>query len=213
MALKSGVFIVAPCPHDGRCPLENTGKYCHFVQRLERTSSQRAYKRSKGEPLRGFEDEKFCYVAFRRGQRTRGAWPLDDMKFETLKELHAKRNPEDLEIDLEDYMKMQSVETPPHEEIDPVSYDSDVIESDAIDEDIDEEGDEEESVRADLGGGWGRIIFTPVRRGRQVAMNVCRSTKRDGSEGAFERVVVTKSKNPNLHHQAKRSLWGDLWPY
>lgn len=32
------------CPHDGPCPLEKTGKYCHFVQRLERTSSQRAYK-------------------------------------------------------------------------------------------------------------------------------------------------------------------------
>jgi ribosomal protein RSM22 (predicted rRNA methylase) len=25
-------------------------------------------------------------------------------------------------------------------------------------------------------------------------------------------VVVTKSKNPTLHHQAKRSIWGDLWP-
>ncbi|KAI3422941.1 uncharacterized protein J3R85_011449 [Psidium guajava] len=210
--LKSGAFIVAPCPHDGRCPLENTGKYCHFVQRLERTSSQRAYKRSKGEPLRGFEDEKFCYVAFRRGQRPRGAWPLDDMKFETLKELHAKRNPEDLEIDLEEYMKIQSVETP-HEETDPVSYDSDVVESDAVDDDIDEEGDREESIHADLGGGWGRIIFSPVRRGRQVAINVCRSTQRDGSEGAFERLVVTKSKNPNLHRQARRSLWGDLWPF
>ncbi|KAK3030632.1 hypothetical protein RJ639_035836 [Escallonia herrerae] len=73
VALKSkrGAFIVAPCPHDGACPLDNTGKYCHFVQRLERTTSQRAYKRSKGEPLRGFEDEKFCYVVFRRGQRPR----------------------------------------------------------------------------------------------------------------------------------------------
>jgi ribosomal protein RSM22 (predicted rRNA methylase) len=42
--LKSGAHIVAPCPHDGKCPLENTGKYCHFVQRLQRTSSQRSYK-------------------------------------------------------------------------------------------------------------------------------------------------------------------------
>lgn len=28
-------------------------------------------QRSKGEPLRGFEDEKFSFVAFRRGQRPR----------------------------------------------------------------------------------------------------------------------------------------------
>lgn len=30
---------------------------------------------------------------------SREAWPLDGMKFETLKEQHARRNPEDLEID------------------------------------------------------------------------------------------------------------------
>ncbi|XVF10349.1 hypothetical protein REPUB_Repub07fG0175100 [Reevesia pubescens] len=67
--LRSGAFIVAPCPHDGNCPLEKSGKYCHFVQRLQRTTSQRAYKRTKGDSLRGFEDEKFSFVAFRRGQR------------------------------------------------------------------------------------------------------------------------------------------------
>lgn len=99
-----------------------------------------------------------------------------------------------------------------------VLYESDILESDINDEVIhdseeEEGGGEEEPVRADLGGGWGRIIFSPVRRGRQVAMDVCRSTKRDGSEGAFEHIVVTKSKNPTLHHQARRSLWGDLWPF
>ncbi|OWM85187.1 methyltransferase-like protein 17, mitochondrial [Punica granatum] len=213
--LKTGAFVVAPCPHDGPCPLEKTGKYCHFVQRLERTSSQRAYKRSKGEPLRGFEDEKFCYVAFRRGQRPGEPWPLDGMTFETLKEQHAKRKSEDLEIDLEDLLKMQTIDAPSDVK-DPVLYESDILESDINDEindDGQEEGGEEETTQADLGGGWGRIIFSPVRRGRQVAMDVCRSTKRDGSEGAFEHIVVTKSKNPMLHHQARRSLWGDLWPF
>ncbi|KAI3740345.1 hypothetical protein L2E82_30773 [Cichorium intybus] len=39
-----GAHIVAPCPHDGACPLDNTGKYCHLVQRLQRTTSQLAYK-------------------------------------------------------------------------------------------------------------------------------------------------------------------------
>jgi hypothetical protein len=77
------------------------------------------------------------------------------------------------------------------------------------------EGDdeEEESVCADLRGGWGRIIYSPMRRGKQVQMDVCRSTKRDASEGTFERIVVTQSKNPALHFQARRSLWGDLWPF
>ncbi|XVF12914.1 hypothetical protein REPUB_Repub08aG0161100 [Reevesia pubescens] len=37
--LRSGAFIVAPCPHDGRCPLEKSGKYCHSVHRLQRTTT------------------------------------------------------------------------------------------------------------------------------------------------------------------------------
>ncbi|KAL7167783.1 hypothetical protein ACSBR2_038277 [Camellia fascicularis] len=208
--LKTGAFVVAPCAHDGHCPLDNTGKYCHFVQRLERTTSQRAYKRSKGEPLRGFEDEKFCFVAFRRGRRPRELWPLDGMKFETLKEQHAKRNPEDLEIDYEDQFESEGEDVP--YEDDPISYDSDIIETDAITEN-DEEEEEQETAHADLGSGWGRIIYTPVRRGKRVEMDVCRATNRDGSEGSFERIVITQSKNPTLHHQARRSLWGDLWPF
>uniref|UniRef100_A0A2N9HRZ9 Methyltransferase n=1 Tax=Fagus sylvatica TaxID=28930 RepID=A0A2N9HRZ9_FAGSY len=215
VAQKHGAFIVAPCPHDGQCPLARTSKYCHFVQRLERTSSQRAYKRSKGDPpLRGFEDEKFCFVAFRRGQRPSEPWPLDGMKFETLKEQHAKRNPEDLEIDYEDLIKLQQeAEDIPYEEVDPATYDSDVMDTDAADQDDEDEEEQEETTSADLGGGWGRIIFSPVRRGRHVTMDVCRSTKQDSSEGSFERVVVTQSKNPTLHHQARKSLWGDLWPF
>ncbi|XP_077245658.1 copper ion binding / methyltransferase isoform X5 [Tasmannia lanceolata] len=211
-AVKSGAFVVAPCAHDGACPLENSGKYCHFVQRLERTSSQRAYKRSKGEPLRGFEDEKFCFVALRRGERPREAWPLDGMKFDTLKEQHAKRNPEDLIIDFEDQFGSEFEDAPYEEEdLSPTTYASDFTETDTMNEN--EELDEKEAAHADLGSGWGRIIFSPVRRGKQVSMDVCRSTKRDGSEGSFHRVVITQSKNPTLHLQARRSLWGDLWPF
>ncbi|XVE64642.1 hypothetical protein DITRI_Ditri07aG0116800 [Diplodiscus trichospermus] len=209
--LRSGAFIVAPCPHDGRCPLEKSGKYCHFVQRLQRTTSQRAYKRSKGDPLRGFEDEKFSFVAFRRGQRPQESWPLDGMKFETLKGLRAKRNPEDLEIDHEDLVSMEETTAIIPYEVDPSAYDSDVMEADNVD-DIDEDQIEEEAVNADLGGGWGRIVFPPVRRGRQVHMNICRPTNQDASEGSFDHEVITQSKNPILLNQARKSFWGDLWP-
>lgn len=213
VTLESGAFIIAPCPHDGACPLTKTGKYCHFVQRLQRTTSQRAYKRTKGgKPLRGFEDEKFSYVAFRRGERPREPWPLDGMKFETLKEQHAKRNPEDLEIDYEDQFESEI-----EKEDDLIPYHSDVTgtETDGItdyEEGAEGEG-EAETPSADLGSGWGRIIHSPIRRGRRVEIDVCRATSQDATEGSYDRIVVTQSKNPTLHHQARRSLWGDLWPF
>lgn len=116
--------------------------------------------------------------------------------------------------------------------IDPRAYDSDTMDEDEEqedgegtdeDEDEDEEEkmekeeeekieDESESERASVGGGWGRIIFPPFRKGKQVTLDLCVPTKEDGSEGAFERRVLTKSKNPDLHLQAKKSFWGDLWP-
>lgn len=111
-----------------------------------------------------------------------------------------------------------------------VKYESDVSETDTIDENDgggeegegelggggEEEGElqgeEEEPERAGFGGGWGRIIFEPIRRGRLVELDVCQSTKRDCSAGCFKRVKVTKTKNPALHNQARKSTWGDLWP-
>lgn len=115
----------------------------------------------------------------------------------------------------EDLVKMENqLQVVPYQEADPVSYDSDVMETEVLDVDEEEEGEEQgEPALADLSGGWGRIVFPPRRRGRHITMNICRSTKRDASEGSFEQVVVTQSQNPTLHHQARRSIWGDLWPY
>lgn len=36
--------VVAPCPHDGACPMQGTPSWCHFVQRFERSSLQRITK-------------------------------------------------------------------------------------------------------------------------------------------------------------------------
>ncbi|KAI3929311.1 hypothetical protein MKX01_006547 [Papaver californicum] len=198
---KTGAFVVAPCGHDGACPLENTGTCCHFVQRMQRTSSQRLFQ-----------------------------WPLDDTKFGTLKELRAKI-PEELESDSDDQSDFGEDEEISNEEDlvscnssfpedaadkddeeDLVSYNSDVPE-DAVDKyEEEKEKEEVEECPADLGTGWGRIIFAPMKRGKQVLMHVCRSVKHDGSEGALEHVIMTRSKNPALHRLANKSFWGDFWP-
>ena len=56
-----GAHVAAPCPHDGKCPLQPPD-WCHFTQRLQRS---RAHKQVKGAEL-PFEDEKFAYVALTR---------------------------------------------------------------------------------------------------------------------------------------------------
>ena len=131
-------------------------------------------------------------------------------------------NGESILIYAEEFIKTQVVEVP---YIDPRAQDSDITDEDEDElEKVEEEGegtDEEDEVeveeeegsgRASVGGGWGRIIFPPFRKGKQVTLDMCVPTNEEGSEGAFERRVITKSKNPHLHLQAKKSFWGDLWP-
>ncbi|MEI7760638.1 MAG: small ribosomal subunit Rsm22 family protein [Thermoleophilia bacterium] len=64
--IEAGGSTLAPCPHDTGCPLSE-GDWCHFVTRLPRS---RAHRLAKGAD-RGFEDEKFAYVALSRSTSLR----------------------------------------------------------------------------------------------------------------------------------------------
>jgi ribosomal protein RSM22 (predicted rRNA methylase) len=64
--IAQGAHVLAPCPHDGECPLV-APDWCHFTQRLPRS---RAHKQLKAAEL-PYEDEKFTYVALSRAPLAR----------------------------------------------------------------------------------------------------------------------------------------------
>ena len=57
----AGAQVLAPCPHEQRCPLAPPD-WCHFSQRLPRS---RSHKHVKGADA-PFEDERFSYVVLTR---------------------------------------------------------------------------------------------------------------------------------------------------
>ena len=60
--IADGAHILAPCPHRDPCPMAGTSDWCHFAERVERTSQHR---RLKAAAL-GYEDEKFSYIVASR---------------------------------------------------------------------------------------------------------------------------------------------------
>jgi ribosomal protein RSM22 (predicted rRNA methylase) len=62
--ISAGAHILAPCPHSRACPIAGTRDWCHFAQRVERSSQHR---KLKGAAL-GFEDEKFSYIIASRNR-------------------------------------------------------------------------------------------------------------------------------------------------
>lgn len=58
--LQKNANIVAPCSHNGRCPINPEEDWCSFYVRVTRSGIHKQAK--KGEL--GYEDEKFSYIAF-----------------------------------------------------------------------------------------------------------------------------------------------------
>lgn len=58
LGIERGYHLVAPCPHEGTCPLVED--WCHSLCRLSRSKLQRSLK--QGELA--YEDEKFTYYIF-----------------------------------------------------------------------------------------------------------------------------------------------------
>lgn len=57
--IQLGGQMIAPCPHVRKCPMEGND-WCHFSARLSRSKEHRQLKGAE----RGWEDEKYSYVAF-----------------------------------------------------------------------------------------------------------------------------------------------------
>ncbi|KAL0066595.1 37S ribosomal protein S22 [Marasmius tenuissimus] len=191
-----GSHVVAPCPHDGECPLHRAGStriVCGFSQRLQTPSFVRHTKHSKA----GHEDVGFSYVVVQRGERpprtsTRpgrmGAVGMRQLVKEIqasvpIKELtlHDERNEPPVETEHELADALVASETQTKKELD------DTFRQEAF--------------------YWPRLVFPPLKKSGHIILDSCTA------EGKIMRLTVPKSQGKQPFYDARKSNWGDIFPH
>ncbi|KAJ7361271.1 mitochondrial small ribosomal subunit Rsm22-domain-containing protein [Mycena albidolilacea] len=196
-----GSHVVAPCPHDGNCPLHFPGDIklvCGFSQRLQRPSFVRLTKHS-GE---GHEDMGYSYVVIRRGPRP----PKPETEVGRVgqvgltaleKEMASQAPVKELLLD-GDFVSAQSAE----------QLDS-VIENPKEIKDIENPMSFtalNDALRLEA-YHWPRLVFPPLKKSGHIILDGCTP------EGKIMRMTVPKSQGKQPFYDARKSSWGDIFPH
>ncbi|EIW64053.1 mitochondrial 37S ribosomal protein RSM22 [Trametes versicolor FP-101664 SS1] len=193
-----GSHVVAPCPHDGACPLYQPGAsklVCSFSQRLQRPEFVRKTKHSGT----GHENTDYSYVVIRRGPRPAPATTKvgrvgDVARRDIAKQVDASVT--HLSIDGE------------HRASPVADGSQDVAEEDVL-------GHEETALTtSDVYAalrqeayGWPRLVFPPLKRSGHIIIDGCTA------EGQIMRMTIPKSQGKQPFYDARKSEWGDLFPH
>ncbi|KAF9075038.1 mitochondrial small ribosomal subunit Rsm22-domain-containing protein [Rhodocollybia butyracea] len=197
-----GSHVVAPCPHDGECPLHHPGStrlVCGFSQRLQRPSFVRLTKHSPT----GHEDTGYSYVVIQRGERpTRPESKLGRIGAIGKRELDKVSAPQVVikelslhnESNVEEMLEAPTVDQAPI----PASEDSSL------------QLPFDEKLQAELrqeAYSWPRLVFSPLKKSGHIILDACTP------EGKIMRMTVPKSQGKQPYYDARKSSWGDIFPH
>ncbi|KAI0931449.1 hypothetical protein AcV7_001174 [Taiwanofungus camphoratus] len=201
-----GSHVVAPCPHDGACPLYNSGSskfVCGFSQRLQRPAFVRKTKHSGI----GHEDTGYSYVVIRRGSRPMSVSTkmgrIGDVGRRELDKIALKQVPlTELVIDGDNQTEVLD----PQASKATTSTKSDSSELSEQTEDTPDLGAVEAALRSEA-YSWPRLVFPPLKRSGHVILDGCTA------QGKIMRMTIPKSQGKQPYYDARKSGWGDIFPH
>ncbi|QLL33461.1 hypothetical protein HG536_0E03720 [Torulaspora globosa] len=180
--------IIAPCPHQRRCPLQvGNPRYYEYEEgkRLKFCNFQKSIMRPK------------FTIELKKGKVLATPWqePTDGVGKPGLAKAGTGRpNGRNYEILNYSYLIAERALT----DIETISeIDRQRQESKAL-YDVGSLGDNTEQT-------WPRIINQPIKRKGHVTFDLC------GSSGQLEKWVIPKSFNKEIYHDARKACKGDLW--
>ncbi|WVR04628.1 3-methyl-2-oxobutanoate hydroxymethyltransferase [Kwoniella sp. DSM 27419] len=207
---ETPLHIVAPCPHDGICPLASTRSTCSFSQRIQRPVFTRRTKHSS----RGEEDTGYCYVVLARGERpvvsttaeeslsglpTSSLGRVGGVGKEEAEKARLKRDGRSVLREVEGHEGVLEMVSLPEGEEGPAEVDT---------------SNSSEGSRAQMWTDmreeayvWPRLVAPPMKRSGHVTMDAC------CPDGNIQRLTFSKSHSKQGYHDARKSTWGDLFPH
>ncbi|KZT08624.1 Rsm22-domain-containing protein [Laetiporus sulphureus 93-53] len=199
-----GSHVVAPCPHDGACPLYRPGSskvVCGFSQRLQRPAFIRKTKHSGI----GHEDSGYSYVIIRRGSRPSSPGTKVGRLGMVGKNELAKKALQN--VPLQELIIEETVSAKVESPIDPASPASaDTIETAPSKDTSDGPENLEEALRLEA-YNWPRLVFPPMKKNGHVILDGCTA------EGKIMRMTIPKSQGKQPYYDARKSSWGDMFPH
>ncbi|KAI9057056.1 hypothetical protein FKP32DRAFT_1598544 [Trametes sanguinea] len=196
-----GSHVVAPCPHDGACPLYQPGHsnlVCSFSQRLQRPKFVRKTKHSGT----GHEDIDYSYVVIRRGPRpspaTTKVGRIGEVgRRELIKQAEESIPMTQLSLD-EESAALESVEESTQDvaPADPLEDGETALTTSELDAALRHEA-----------YSWPRLVFPPLKRSGHIILDGCTA------EGQIMRMTIPKSQGKQPFYDARKSEWGDLFPH
>ncbi|KAM5531353.1 hypothetical protein V8D89_014998 [Ganoderma adspersum] len=199
-----GSHVVAPCPHDGACPLYHPGYgrlQCSFSQRMQRPEFVRKTKHSGT----GHENMDYSYVVVRRGPRP--AHTTDKVGRvggvglrEFAKRIEDSTPMAHLSLDVD---RQELTEQVVREQAS--SHELEL--SEATDDDYRLISAEITSALRQEAYGWPRLVFPPIKRSGHIILDVCHP------QGQIMRMTIPKSQGKQPYYDARKSSWGDIFPH
>ncbi|KAH7915708.1 mitochondrial small ribosomal subunit Rsm22-domain-containing protein [Hygrophoropsis aurantiaca] len=194
-----GTYVVAPCPHDGACPILRGAPnrvVCGFSQRLQRPSFVRKTKHAR----EGHEDIGYSYVVIRRGSRPEPnsgttVGRIGAVGQEALDRAAATKYPRELRL-------AGQHEGPLDDAVDAVLP----LEAPAVIEGTNASRELEDALRLEA-FQWPRLVFPPLKKSGHIILDACTS------EGKIMRLTIPKSQGKQPFYDARKSSWGDIFPH
>lgn len=199
-----GAHVVAPCPHDGSCPL-SSGKsvslVCGFSQRLQRPSFVRLTKHAR----EGHEDIEYSYVVIQRGPRPSTVGEGISTQVRSVGRVGAIGREEAEQIRLKEERVTKELVL----DADRVGTRHEAEATDQIPPEFlpAENSEEVEAALRNEAFHWPRLVFPPLKKSGHIIIDACTA------ECKIMRLTIPKSQGKQPFYDARKSSWGDIFPH